>query len=70
MKKHELIMYGGAFCPPHLDHTGPEGIVATLLEDVAEKVLIIPTGKREDKLYDGTSDVDREHMLRLAVEEF
>jgi nicotinic acid mononucleotide adenylyltransferase len=70
MKKHEIVMYGWAFCPPHMDHTGPNGIVATLLHGVAEKVIIIPTGKREDKSYDWTNDVDRENMLKLAVEDF
>ncbi|MFZ2255185.1 MAG: hypothetical protein WAW59_06000 [Patescibacteria group bacterium] len=49
MKKHSLVMYGGAFNPPHLDHTGKDGIIGRLLETITERVIIIPTGKREDK---------------------
>ncbi len=60
-------MYGGAFNPPHLDHGR---IVAELLGNLTDKVLIIPTGRRNDKRYPGVADVDRELMLRLATEDF
>lgn len=63
-------MYGGAFNPPHLDHTGRDGIVGRLLETVAERVIIIPTGKREDKWYHGVSDSDRIEMLGRATSEY
>jgi len=63
-------MYGGAFSPPHLGHTGEKGILGTLLSQVAEKVILIPTGFRTDKQYDGVSGDDRIHMLRLATEEY
>lgn len=49
MQKSPLVMYGGAFNPPHLDHISLTGIVGKLLETVAERVLIIPTGDRSDK---------------------
>lgn len=67
MKQQDYVMYGGAFNPPHHDHTG---IVATLLEKVAKKVIIIPTGKRDDKHYSSVSDTFRENMIRLATEDF
>ncbi len=67
MNTHEMVMYGGAFNPPHLDHTG---IISKLLEQTAEKVIIIPTGRRDDKSYMDVSDKDRESMIRLATEEF
>lgn len=67
MNTHEMVMYGGAFNPPHLDHTG---IVSKLLEQTAEKVIIIPTWRRDDKSYMDVSDKDRESMIRLATEEF
>lgn len=65
--KHSLVMYGGAFNPPHLDHTR---IIAQLLEHLADSVLIVPTGKRYDKAYSGVTETDRERMVRLAVEDF
>lgn len=46
--RHERVMYGGAFNPPHRDHSG---IISRLLEEVSDSVLIIPTGKRIDKEY-------------------
>ncbi len=49
MKKYPLVMYGGAFNPPHLDHTGTDGIVGKLLDTLTDRVIIIPTGKRDDK---------------------
>ncbi len=67
MNTQEYVMYGGAFNPPHQDHTG---IIATLLANVAEKVIIIPTGKREDKDYSSVSNEVREDMIRLATEDF
>lgn len=70
MKKHDVVMYGGAFNPPHLDHTGKYGIIGKLLDTITDKVIIIPTGKREDKGYHGVSDNDRLEMLRLAIEEY
>ena len=63
-------MYGGAFNPPHLDHTWEDGIVGRLLDTMAERVIIIPTGKREDKWYHGVSEADRIEMLRLATQEY
>ena len=63
-------MYGGAFNPPHLDHVGHDGVVGTLLASVAERVLIIPTGKREDKDYGDISDDHRLRLLELATEDF
>lgn len=70
MISHKLVMYGGAFNPPHLDHIGHDGVVGTLLGSVAEKVLIIPTGKREDKDYGDISDDHRLRLLELATEDF
>jgi len=67
MKTHEMVMYGGAFNPPHKDHTG---IIGKLLESTAEKIIIIPTGKRDDKDYSDVTDKERESMIRLATEEF
>lgn len=70
MKKHNVVMYGGAFNPPHLDHTGKHGIIGKLLDTITDKVIIIPTGKRDDKWYHGVSDADRLEMLRRATEEY
>jgi len=70
MKKYPLVMYGWAFNPPHLDHTGKQGIIGKLLDTLTEKVLIIPTGTRDDKIYHGVSDADRINMLRLATQEY
>jgi nicotinic acid mononucleotide adenylyltransferase len=67
MNTHEYVMYGWAFNPPHQDHGG---IIRTLLENTAERVIIIPTGKRDDKEYSLVSDSAREDMIRLATEEF
>lgn len=67
MKKHSIVMYGGAFNPPHLDHTGTDGIIGRLLDTMTEKVVIIPTGKREDKGYHGISDIHRMEMLMRAT---
>ena len=67
---HKLVIYGGAFNPPHLDHVGYDGVVGTLLASVAERVLIIPTGKREDKDYGDISDDHRLRLLELATEDF
>lgn len=63
-------MYWWAFNPPHLDHAGKDGIIGKLLDSLTEKVLIIPTGNRNDKTYHGVSDRDRLNMLRLATEEY
>ena len=70
MISHKLVMYGGAFNPPHLDHIGHDGVVGTLLASVAERVLIIPTGKREDKDYGDISDDHRLRLLEIATEDF
>ncbi|GAB0174472.1 MAG: nicotinate (nicotinamide) nucleotide adenylyltransferase [Candidatus Altimarinota bacterium] len=70
MHKSPIVMYGGAFNPPHMDHISKEGIVGRLLETVAEKILIIPTGERSDKGYHGISYHNRLEMLRLATEDF
>ncbi len=67
MNTHEMVMYGGAFNPPHRDHAG---IIEKILENTAEKVIIIPTGKRDDKNYSDVSHTDRETMIRLATEDF
>jgi nicotinic acid mononucleotide adenylyltransferase len=70
MKKYSLVAYGGAFNPPHLDHTGPDGIIGRLLDTLTERVHIIPTGKRDDKDYHGVSDADRLEMLRFSTAEY
>lgn len=67
MATYEYAMYGGAFNPPHQDHTG---IIATLLAHSAQKVIVIPTGKRMDKDYSTVSDQLREDIIRLATEDF
>ena len=65
--KHQIVMYGGAFNPPHLDHSG---IVEALLEKVANQVVIIPTGEREDKNYGVMSSKNREELVRQAFGDF
>lgn len=45
-------------------------MLGKLLEQVAEKILIIPTGERTDKSYHGVTYGDRMNMLTLATEEF
>ncbi len=70
MSKIPLVMYGGAFCPPHLDHFGHQWVLGKLLDAIAERVIIIPTGPRIDKWYHGVSDRQRLDMLHIARADF
>ena len=67
---HELVMYGGAFNPPHLDHTGEDGVLGTLLKTVSTRVLLIPTGIRSDKDYENVTPRERLTLLEYATEAY
>lgn len=67
---HELVMYGGAFNPPHLDHTGEDGVLGTLLKTVSKRVLLIPTGIRSDKDYENVTPRERLTLLEYATEAY
>ncbi len=61
-----IYILGGAFDPPHVGHAA---IVRALLyfRD-PQKIVIMPSGKRNDKEY-STSDEDRLALLEIFVNE-
>lgn len=59
-----IYIIGGAFDPPHVGHTA---IVRALLHFRSPlQIVIIPSGKRDDKSY-CVSDEDRMNMLEIFV---
>lgn len=64
---HKIVSYGGAFTPPTIGH---KAIIDGLLErGISEKVLIIPSGPRIDKVY-AYSDSIRRRLLEVFASEF
>ncbi len=64
--KHKIVSYGWAFTPPTIGH---KAIIDGLLEKIAEKVLIIPSGPRIDKTYAYSREV-RKRFLEIFASEF
>lgn len=61
-----IYIFGAAFDPPHSGHFA---IIKALLHyQNPEKIIIIPSGKRNDKSYN-VSDEDRKAMCDIFVEE-
>ena len=67
-KKHQkkIVIYGGAFNPPHLGHASV--IKALLHLFPCDEIWIMPSGERKDKRI-GVSGQDRLAMLRLMSSE-
>ncbi len=61
-----IFIFGAAFDPPHVGHSA---IIRALLYFLSpEKIIIIPSGKRDDKTYFAT-DSHRRAMIDIFVEE-
>lgn len=61
-----IFIFGAAFDPPHVGHSA---IIRALLHfQNPEKIIIIPSGKRDDKTY-FASDIHRKAMIDIFVEE-
>ena len=61
-----IYILGGAFDPPHAGHSA---IVRSILHyKNPEKIVIIPSGQRDDKSY-SVNDVHRLAMLRIFCDE-
>lgn len=61
-----IYIFGAAFDPPHVGHSA---IVRTLLYyKNPKKIILIPSGKRNDKSYN-VSDEQRLMMLEMFVSE-
>ncbi len=62
----KTLIYGGAFNPPHLAHTG---VIEELMgHPETEKVIILPSGTRLDKSF-GISEIHRIGMIQAMVRE-
>ncbi|MDD4530698.1 MAG: hypothetical protein PHO80_04070 [Candidatus Gracilibacteria bacterium] len=62
--QEKIAIYGGAFDPPHLVH---EKIVKYILDNnYADKVIIAPSGEREDKKYKVNS-IHRKNILDIFM---
>ncbi len=60
-----IALFGGAFDPPHLGHTAI--IINLLKRREFDKIVIVPTGLREDKDYHIPNTV-RKEMVELCKE--
>lgn len=60
-----VVLYGGAFDPPTLAHEA----AVRALSRMAEKVVIVPSGPRDDKSYK-VCEKSRLRVLRIFAERF
>jgi nicotinate (nicotinamide) nucleotide adenylyltransferase len=60
----DVIVYGGAFDPPHLDH---QYILETIAKLPCKKILIIPSGPRYDKKGYHISTPNRKKLVEILI---
>lgn len=64
--RKKIIIYGGAFNPPHVGHAIVVETLSRLMR--AHEIWIMPSADRKDK-YIGISGEDRSHMLQLLLKD-